>query len=196
MFHTSAITENVMQRVVKHQQFLHHYLPYSSENSLPPLQTTPLYHDLNLFVQIANGELDRATVGEQQLGDIIERFQHLLDLLFLPTSGYYAYSVPPKFWTDTIIGQMLAYVQAWLRHDDLISYTEAAYLLFPELALTNLQAARMRVKRLVERKLIQGYSDPNATNPTQQVRVSRQAAEALKASNQHLQPSRRSGRVA
>jgi hypothetical protein len=196
MFHASAITEHVKQRVMKHQQFLHHYLPYASESSYPPLHTTPLYHDLDLFVRIANGDLDRATVDEQQLGDIVERFQHLLDLLFLPTSGYYAYSVPPKFWTDTIIGQMLAYVQAWLRHDDLIGYTEAAYLLFPELALANLQAARMRVKRLVERNLLQGYNDPSARNPTQQVRVSRQATEALKASNQHLQSSRRSGRVA
>jgi hypothetical protein len=72
-------------------------------------------------------------------------------------------------------------VQAWLRRDDRIGYTEAAQLLFPELAQANIQAARMRVKRMVERGELMMYIDPSEPNPTQQARLSRQAIEALHA---------------
>jgi hypothetical protein len=72
-------------------------------------------------------------------------------------------------------------VQAWLRHDDLIGYTEAAQLLFPDLAQANIQASRMRVKRMVERGELMMYIDPSEPNPTQQARLSRQAIEALRA---------------
>jgi hypothetical protein len=70
-------------------------------------------------------------------------------------------------------------VQAWLRRDDLISYTEAAQILFKDLAGQNIQAARMRIKRLVERGELMSYLALDEANPTQQVRVSRQAVEAL-----------------
>jgi hypothetical protein len=76
---------------------------------------------------------------------------------------------------------VLARAQAWLRHDDLISLTEAAQLLFPGIADTNLQAARMRVKRLTERGELMVYLAPDEPNPTQQARVSRQAINALQA---------------
>jgi hypothetical protein len=74
-----------------------------------------------------------------------------------------------------------------LRRDDLISFSEAAQILFPVLARTNLQAARMRLKRLAERGDIMIYLAPDEPNPTQQVRVSRQAVEALRAAEQDEQ---------
>lgn len=192
MFDAASLAEPILQRATQHYTLLAHALHWSSPDAArsqgrPP---TPLHADLALFVTIANGELDRASVDDQVLGDIIERFQNLLDLLFKPVSGYYGYSIPPNFWTTTPLGHVLARVQAWLRHDDLMSYTDAAHLLFPDMAGTNLQAARMRVKRLVERGLLQGYSDPHEPNPTQQSRISRQAAEALIAAGQHLQANR------
>ncbi len=131
--------------------------------------------------QRANAEQDRAIADDQTIGELIERFQHLLDLLFLPATGRYAYRIPATFWSEPGIGQVLARVQAWLRHDDLIPLTEAAQLLFPDVARTNLQAARMRVKRLTERGELMVYLAPDEPNPTQQVRVSRQAIEALHA---------------
>jgi hypothetical protein len=39
----------------------------------------------------------------------------------------------------------------------------------------------MRVKRMVERGELMSYVDPSEPNPTQQVRLSRQAIEALRA---------------
>jgi hypothetical protein len=186
MFDHDSITEPVLQRIRQQEQVLARALTWSVTDidvaaERPP---TPLHADLALFVAIANGELDRAVVDNQALGAIIERFQGLLDLLFRPAIGYYGYSIPPNFWTTTPLGQVLARVQAWLRHDDLLSYSEAARLLFPDLARANLQAARMRVKRLVERGDLQGYVDPLVANPTQQTRVSRQAAEALRDAGQ------------
>jgi hypothetical protein len=143
--------------------------------------STPLHADIARFVQIANGDLDRTTADDQTIGELIERFQNLLDVLFLPANGQYTYRIPTTFWSEAGIGQVLARVQAWLRHDDLISLSEAAQLLFPELACSNLQAARMRVKRLTERGDLMIYLAPDEPNPTQQGRVSRQAIEALQA---------------
>ena len=182
MFDATTITDDVVQRVTLHYRQIERSLAWpAAETDTPAGFSTPLHADIARFVQIANGELDRAAVDDQALGEIIERFQRLLDLLFAPASGFYAYTVPASFWTQTAIGQALAHVQAWLRHDDLIGYTEAAQLLFPDLAQANIQASRMRVKRMVERGELMMYIDPSEPNPTQQARLSRQAIEALRA---------------
>jgi hypothetical protein len=181
MFDTEAITTDVVTRIIKHSQRIEERLtwPEREETATQQRPPTPLHEDIALFVRIANGEIDRATVDDQLIGDIIERVQRMLDLLFLPANGIYTYRVPQAFWSETRIGQVLAHVQAWLRQDDLIGLTEAAELLFPELAQKNMQAARMRVRRLTERGELMVYIDPSEPNPTQQTRVSRQAIAAL-----------------
>jgi hypothetical protein len=182
MFDASVITGDVVQRITQHYQQIERSLTWpAAEAGAAPEFATPLHADIARFVQIANGQIDRVAIDDQSLGEIIERFQRLLDLLFAPASGFYSYTIPPSFWTQTAIGQALAHVQAWLRRDDLIGYTEAAQLLFPELALANIQAARMRAKRMVERGELMVYIDPSEPNPTQQARLSRQAIEALRA---------------
>jgi hypothetical protein len=181
MFDATTITNDVVNRMSQHYQRIGQSLAWPDTDSCssavqPP---TPLHADIARFVQIANDEQDRTTADDQTIGELIERFQNLLDLLFLPATGQYAYRIPASFWSESGIGQVLARVQAWLRHDDLISLSEAAQLLFPEIARSNLQAARMRVKRLTERGDLMTYLAPDEPNPTQQARVSRQAIEAL-----------------
>ena len=183
MFDPISIADDVVNRVSERYQRISGSLAwpetdFPSSAARPP---TPLHADIARFVQIATGEQNRATADDQTIGELIERFQNVLDLLFLPASGRYAYRIPATFWSEPGIGQVLARVQAWLRHDDLIPLTEAAQLLFPDIARTNLQAARMRVKRLTERGELMVYLAPDEPNPTQQVRVSRQAIEALHA---------------
>jgi len=183
MFDTTTIADDVVSRMLLHYYRIGRSLAWPSSelnpsHSQPP---TPLHADIMRFVQIANDEHNRATADEQMIGELIERFQNLLDLLFLPANGQYSYRVPATFWSEPGIGQVLARVQAWLRHDDLITLTEAAQILFPEIAQTNLQAARMRVKRLTERSELMVYLALDEPNPTQQARVSRQAIEALQA---------------
>src|SRR6266545_5043477 len=183
MFEVTTIADDVVSRITQHYHHIGHSLvwPDTNRSRSPARPPTPLHADIARFVQIANGDLDRATADDQTIGELIERFQNLLDLLFLPANGQYTYRIPATFWSQPGIGQVLARVQAWLRHDDLIPLTEAAQLLFPDVARTNLQAARMRVERLTERGELMVYLAPDEPNPTQQVRVSRQAIEALDA---------------
>jgi hypothetical protein len=183
MFDATSIADDVVSRVAQHYQHIGQSLAWPDANHSPfqLRPPTPVHADIARFVQIANGDWDRATANDQTIGELIEHFQSLLDLLFLPANGQYTYRIPATFWSEGGIGQVLARVQAWLRHDDLISLSEAAQLLFPDIASGNMQAARMRVKRLTERGDLMVYLAPDEPNPTQQARVSRQAVEALRA---------------
>jgi len=183
MFDVTVIADDVVSRATQHYHHIGQSLVWpDTDQPLSPMRPpTPLHADIARFVEIANGAMDRATADDQTIGELIERFQNLLDVLFLPANGQYTYRIPASFWSQPGIGQVLARVQAWLRHDDLISFTEAAQLLFPDIARANMQAARMRVKRLTERGELMVYVAPDEPNPTQQTRVSRQAVEALQA---------------
>ena len=183
MFDTTSIADDVVSRITQHYHHIGQNLAWPDTNwpHSTAQSPTPVHADIARFVQIANGEVDRTIANDQTIGELIERFQNLLDLLFLPANGQYSYRIPTTFWSEAGIGQVLARVQAWLRHDDLISLSEAAQLLFPKIADINLQAARMRVKRLAERGDLMVYLAPDEPNPTQQARVSRQAIEALQA---------------
>ena len=186
MFDTNTIMHDVVTRVTRHYREIGKKLDWEKDTTDAIVETypTPLHADIALFLQIANGELDRSAADEQMIGDIVERLQQFLDLLFLPAHGRLTYSIPSSFWVEPGIGQVLVRVQAWLRQDDLISFTEAAQSLFPELAENNIQAARMRIKRLTENGTLMMYLDPDEPNPTQQTRVSRQAIEAFRAAGQ------------
>ena len=182
MFDVDAITEDVLGRVRRHTQLLQAALyPLPAVPALPNASQSPLRTDIARLVAIANGAIDRAQADADTVADVLELVQRVLDILFAQPYQSTLPRIPASFWADPPIGQALAHVQAWLRHDDLISYTEAAQALFPTLAQHNLQAARMRLKRLTEAGTLMQYRDPSATNPTQQVRVSRQAVEALRA---------------
>jgi hypothetical protein len=184
MFDQDKIAHDVINRVLSHYRQLGQQLYENEKNESPdmPFQSSPLLTKIRLLVQVANGEFDRATTEDQIIGDIVDVLQDTIDLLFSRASGPYAYTIPASFWSQSGIGQVLARVQAWLRRDDLIGYTEAAQILFKDLAGQNIQAARMRIKRLVERGELMSYIALDEVNPTQQVRVSRQAVEALLAS--------------
>ncbi len=58
--------------------------------------------------------------------------------------------------------------------DYFLTYTEAAEILFPD---ANLQSARMRIRRMVERGELTAYIDPRENNPQHAARVSRQEVE-------------------
>lgn len=186
MFDTNTLTADIVGRVQSQAARLSGSLrwPPGLEGPERDQYPGPLHADIDLFVRIANGQIERRQADDELIGLAVERLQALLDALFLPAYGRAAYQVPPAFWREPGIGQVLARVQAWLRRDDLIGLTEAAQLLFPELARDNLQAARMRLRRLVNRGALMSYIAPDEPNPTQQLRVSRQALEALAAAQQ------------
>ncbi|MFL5800743.1 MAG: hypothetical protein ACJ8CR_03285 [Roseiflexaceae bacterium] len=182
MFDADAIARDVIGRALANYQRIGRRLYRSGSGDPPadPLQSSPLRDDILLLVRIANGDIDRATIGDQGVGAVVEAVERVVELLFARAGEPHAHHVPASFWSQPGIGQALAHVQVWLRRDDLIGYTDAAQMLFGELAAENIQAARMRVKRLVERGMLMAYAAPGEANPTRRARVSRQAAEALR----------------
>jgi hypothetical protein len=183
MFSFTMVLDDVGTRLHAHTARLHQQLALVMPAPMPPTvgMPSPLRDDLTLLVQIANGEIDRHSADAACVGEVVDCVGRVIDLLFTPPFGHQVATLPDLIWAQPGIGQVLAHVHAWLRQDDLIGLTEAAQLLFPALAASNLQAARMRVKRLVARGALMAYVDPSETNPTRQTRVSRQVVETLRA---------------
>jgi hypothetical protein len=182
MFSLTVVLDDVVTRLGAHTARLHQQMALALP--APPRTTdmpSPLRDDLTLLVRIANGELDRHSADAACVGEIVECVGRVIDLLFTPPFGRQVATLPDLIWAQPGIGQVLAHVHAWLRQDDLIGLTEAAQVLFPDLAASNLQAARMRVKRLVARGVLMAYVDPSESNPTRQTRVSRQVVATLRA---------------
>lgn len=181
MFDPTTMTHTLLAQVARHYHHLG-YLLYGvapDQPTDPSALAGPLQQDMLLLTRVANGELDRSTVSDEQIAAILEALHRVVDVLTVPAGGAPLTTVSSTFWAQPGIGQVLTHVHAWLRQDDLIGYSAAARLLFPHLAEENIQAARMRIKRLVERGTVLSYLDPTEPNPTHQVRVSRQAIEAL-----------------
>ena len=185
MFDVNKITHNVINQVLQHYRQIgqHLYENGSCDSPESPFQSSPLSDEIRLLVRVANGEFDRTTADDEVVGEVMETLQQMIDLLFSRSNGPYNYTIPSSFWLESDIGQVFAHVQAWLRQDDLISYTDAAQILFETLSEQNIQAARMRIKRLVQRGKLMSYVALDEANPTRQMRVSRQAVEALLAAD-------------
>ncbi len=100
MFEVTTIADDVVSRITQHYHHIGHSLvwPDTNRSRSPARPPTPLHADIARFVQIANGDLDRATADDQTIGELIERFQNLLDLLFLPANGQSTYRIPAPFW--------------------------------------------------------------------------------------------------
>lgn len=181
MFDLETIAHAIITQVHQHYRHLRHALYDDVETSMPDStpRSGPLHDDILLLVQVANGELDRRMADDETIAAVLDAVHRVVEVLTVPAGGSMVASVSSTFWAQPGIGQVLTYVHAWLRQDDLIGYTEAAHLLFPDLAQRNIQAARMRIKRMVERGELLSYLDPAEPNPTHQARVSRQAIEAL-----------------
>jgi hypothetical protein len=181
MFDATTITVPVFERLRSHTARLHRQLGLTTWDALPDAHAaSPLHADLALLVRIANSELDRQRADPELVGEVVACVQRVIDILFTPPFGKTVATLPEAIWLQPGIGQLLAHVHAWLRQDDLIGLTDAAHLLFADLAARNLQAARMRVKRLIARGALMAYLDPSEANPTRQTRVSRQVVEALR----------------
>ena len=115
----TALADTLIQQVTQQQRALAQALHWQTPKNEPGQERppTPLHADLALLVAIANGERDRSAIDDPTLGDIIERFQRLLDLLFKPVSGYYGYSLEGlvacyvaaiPFWQNSLIADFTA----------------------------------------------------------------------------------------
>jgi hypothetical protein len=132
-------------------------------------QDSPLTEAVRLLVRVANNDIPGDLADEDLLGDVEAAIDSVCGKLFASPGNPHHYEIPVQFW-NTELGQVIRHCQLWLRGDDLITYTEAAGILWPN---DDVQAARMRIKRMVERGELTGYSDPQENNPQRAARVSR-----------------------
>lgn len=134
-----------------------------------------LPEEARLLALAANGQLQR---DPETLETIRHLVQDLLEWLFGAPKKPYFTAIPIEFWSQPGLGELLAHVQAWLSHDDWISYTEAARRLYAGEMLSP-DAALARIRRLVERGTLLRYRNPDGRNEQHASRVSAQAVNQL-----------------
>lgn len=198
MFDPKSITEWTVGQLQWHAQRLHMRAFWGSApatGEAPPyaaqlhqaIESSPLREEVNLLCRVANGEIARDSASEQLVAEVIGTVQELAELLCVPPWGPGGYTIDRAFWA-TPAGQVMLHAQRWARGEELISYSQAAQLLDPlswsetlqgEARTRAQEAARARVRRLVEAGELTGYLDPLERHPNRQGRVSRSEVEAL-----------------
>lgn len=137
-FDPHAITEYVVGQLAWHLQAIHMRLFWGSVPQGEPhygvqvhqaKDSSPLAEEIALLCRAANSQIDRACVGEQQLAEIADTIQGIVEVTAAPAL-LSSYTIEEGYW-QTPIGELIAHVQAWLRHDDLIPAAEAARMLYP-----------------------------------------------------------------
>ena len=139
-------------------------------------QTTAFRDEIRLLVRIANGEIPGDLADDIVMGEVEDAIESLFKTLFASPGNPRHYAIPHQFWS-TELGLVIRHCQLWLRGDDLITYTEAVAILWPD---DDIQVARMRMKRMVERGELTAYVDPTEANPQRAARVSREEVEAFR----------------
>jgi hypothetical protein len=182
MFDPDEITQDVIQQLNRHLARLVKTL-LRDEANLARLEAenwdqvatglSPLKDEIRLLTRVANGDFPGDLADENLIEDVESAIESVCSRLFRTPGNPRQLIIPSSFW-DTSLGHVIRHCQVWLRGDDLITYTEAAQLLWPD---DDLQAARMRIKRLVDRGVLSHYTDPRENNPQRNARVSR--AEVL-----------------
>jgi hypothetical protein len=135
---------------------------------------SPLRRDLELLMQVANGELQRMKTTRATVQSIEAALQRLMMLLF-GNAMHTHVNIPDDF-CPTNTGILVSRVRWWLSVDDLITISNAAALAFGE----NSQANRMRIARAMEKGLLEWIPDPSVSNPQQNRRVLRSQVERLR----------------
>lgn len=139
---------------------------------------SPIPDQVKTLCQVANGEVDRDSANEFFVGEVAEIIQSLCELQF-STPGAYAYEIPEWFW-ESDLGSVIQACQIWIANSELITLTEAAQFLYPGI---DIQTARMRVKRAIERGDLRSYTSSEENNPQHDLRLLRSEVEAFSKSN-------------
>lgn len=179
LFHETFYQE-ISQLLRQH----HHELGITLGTPTPPPAPqfdldSPLRRDLQLLMQIANGEHQRSYAGKALLYRVEQALQRVVELLFGNALRTHV-AIPDDFW-GTNAGILVSRVRWWLSADELITISNAAALAFGE----NSQANRMRIARAMEKGLLAWIPDPSIANPQQNKRVLRSQVERLQAQS-HL----------
>jgi hypothetical protein len=169
-----------IQAIMAHVQQQQHVLsealaaPSTLEQPMQVDEQSPLYSDLSLLIQVANGEHIRGQATPTTVQAVELALKRLLKLLLGNALHYYV-PIPDDFW-QTEMGILISRVRWWVSGDELITISNAAALAFGE----NTQANRMRITRAMDKGLLEWIPDPSMANPQQNKRVLRPQVEQLR----------------
>jgi hypothetical protein len=140
-----------------------------------PYRSGVLAQELALLVQVANGDIDRATAGDARYFEIKGVLDDVCTLLWQPPIGPAGRHIPAEFWAQPGIGAVCGAVLAWLEADDLITISEAARILYEDADEVGSNVATQRVLRLISHGKIAAYQADAAAepNPRRRRRVKR-----------------------
>jgi hypothetical protein len=134
-------------------------------------QSSPLYRDLLLLIEVANGVHQRTDDQVQRVELALARLLRLLLANPLQAQA----GLPEDFW-QTKLGVLVSRARWWVWADELITISNAAALAFGE----NSQASRMRISRAIDSGTLDWVPDPSVANPQQNRRVLRSQVERLR----------------
>jgi hypothetical protein len=145
-------------------------LPPAEPPSAPD-EASPLYRDLLLLIEVANGAYHRAEAELRRVELALARVHALL----LATPVQAPIVLSEAFW-QTKLGVLVARARWWVWADELITISNAAALAFG----ANNQANRMRIARAIDGGILDWVPDPSIANPQQNRRVLRSQVERLR----------------
>lgn len=139
------------------------------ESGAVSVEASPLYHDMVLLIEVANGQHMRedaiVAAAEAALGRVLGALRE---------SALGVTTLSEDFWQSEL-GVIVSRTRWWVSGEDLITISNAAALAFGE----NTQATRMRIARAIDSGQLEWVPDPSSANPQHQRRVLRSQVERL-----------------
>lgn len=169
---TSADADTIVAQLRSHHDELGRALGLQPAEQPDVLEeSSPLYRDLLLLIDVANGACHRTDAELQRAARALTRVQTVLlaNPLGVPVV------LPEDFW-QTTLGILVARVRWWVWADDLITISNAAALAFG----ANTQSNRMRIARAIDSGALDWTPDPSVANPQHNRRVLRSQVERLR----------------
>lgn len=156
----------------------------------------PLVRHVRRLQDVVQSGIPRSCATHDDAEAARRSLDAVLDIAWTPPAVTTRTVPPPQWWLHATLGQLCAAAVRWLYDDDLINYTEAAALLYPDEQLAGREAQRrltQRIARLVADGVLVPFVDKAEPNPKHAQRVVRGQVVALRQA-WHDVPNRDSGK--
>ncbi len=110
---------------------------------------------VDLLVRVANREISRDAADDACIEEVSAALKQVVDVFTAKTKIRL-----PAFWDLPGMGQVCAAVVRWLYGDDLLSYTDAAFVLFDDAETLRPSTLTQRIRSLIKQGRLTPYTDP------------------------------------
>lgn len=110
---------------------------------------------VDLLVRVANREISRDAADDAGIEEVSAALKQVVDVFTAKTKIRL-----PAFWDLPGMGQVCAAVVRWLYGDDLLSYTDAAFVLFDDAETLRPSTLTQRIRSLIKQGRLTPYTDP------------------------------------